>query len=235
MPHPLLNKPLSKAIENNADYAAATSKSSMAQVLNLTRSPTTAVYSSPFTRPDPTTRHQNPHLRWVSVRRSRRINCLFSSDNRKQDQAKKALEGALLGKKTEYQKWDEELTKVEEIRKRTDTSGGGEGGGGGWFGRGRGWSNGDHFWQEAQQTSFALLGLIFIYLVFTKGELVLALVLNPLLFAMRGPRNALACLKSWVLQKVASTKRAKVEHMPREEDHTRISAKERVVRKWGHD
>lgn len=73
------------------------------------------------------------------------------------------------------------------------------------------------------------------YLVFTKGELMLALVLNPLLFAMRGPRNALACLKSWILQKVASTKRAKVEHMPREEDHTRISAKERVVRKWGRD
>lgn len=62
----------------------------------------------------------------------------------------------------------------------------------------------------------------------------LALVLNPLLFAMRGPRNALAHVKSWVLQKVASTKRA-IEHMPKEEDHTRISAKERVVRKWGRD
>lgn len=72
-----------------------------------------------------------------------------------QEQAKKAVESALGGKKTEFDKWD------EEIKKRAEASGGGEGGGGGWFGWGGGGFNGDHFWQEVQHTSFAILGVIF--------------------------------------------------------------------------
>lgn len=50
----------------------------MAQVLS-----TTAAYSSPFTRPDPTTRLRNPQPRWVSFRRNVKCNGLFSN-NRKQ-------------------------------------------------------------------------------------------------------------------------------------------------------
>lgn len=40
--------------------------------------------------------------------------------------------------------------------------GGGNVGGGGWFGWGGrfGWSSGGNFWQEAQQTILALLGII---------------------------------------------------------------------------
>lgn len=72
-----------------------------------------------------------------------------------QDQARKALEGALGGKRDEFEKWDKEIKKREEV------GGGSSGGGGGWFGWGRrfGWSNGDDFWQEAQQASLAVLGI----------------------------------------------------------------------------
>lgn len=73
-----------------------------------------------------------------------------------QDQAKKALESALGGKKIEFEKWD------KEIKKREEAGGGGDGGGGGggggwwrrWFGDG---SDGEHFWHEAQQVSLTLL------------------------------------------------------------------------------
>lgn len=73
-----------------------------------------------------------------------------------QEQAKKALESALGGKKIEFEKWN------KEIQKREEAGGGGNSGGGGWFGGGRwfGGSNGDHFWQEAQQASLAILGII---------------------------------------------------------------------------
>lgn len=73
-----------------------------------------------------------------------------------QEEARKALESALGGKKDEFEKWNQEIKKREEV------GGGGEAGGGGWFGWGGrfGWSNGDHFWQEAQQACLAILGII---------------------------------------------------------------------------
>lgn len=75
-----------------------------------------------------------------------------------QEQARKALENALGGKKTEFEKWN------KEIKKREDMGGGGPPGRGGWFGGG-GWFNsfgGEHFWEEAQQASLALIGIIFL-------------------------------------------------------------------------
>lgn len=77
-----------------------------------------------------------------------------------QDQARKALEGALSGKKIEFDKWDKEIKRREEL------GGGGDSGGagGGWFGWGRwfGWSNDDNFWQEAKQASLTILGIVLI-------------------------------------------------------------------------
>lgn len=67
-----------------------------------------------------------------------------------QEQAKKALESALDGKKTEYEKWDKEMARREKA------GGGGDDGSGGWFGW-RGWSGDD--WQEAQRTSLTILGI----------------------------------------------------------------------------
>lgn len=69
-----------------------------------------------------------------------------------QDQAKKALESALGGKKTEFEKWDKEIKKREE-------AGGGGYGGGGWWRRWFGGSDGEHFWHEAQQVALTLLVL----------------------------------------------------------------------------
>lgn len=70
-----------------------------------------------------------------------------------QEEARKALESALGEKKSEFEKWD------KEIKRREQAGGGGDSGGGGWF-RWFSGSNGDHFWEEAQQTSLTILGII---------------------------------------------------------------------------
>lgn len=77
--------------------------------------------------------------------------CLFIY---KQEEARKALESALGGKKSEYEKWD------KEIKRREEAGGGDNSGGGGWWGRWFGGSGDGHFWQEAQQASLAILGII---------------------------------------------------------------------------
>lgn len=73
-----------------------------------------------------------------------------------QEQARKALESALGGKRNEFEKWD------KEIKRREEAGGGCDAGGGGWFGSGGwfGWFSGDHFWQEAQQASLTMLGIV---------------------------------------------------------------------------
>jgi len=75
-----------------------------------------------------------------------------------QEQARKALEGALSGKKNEFDKWNKEIKRKEEL------GGGGDTGGGGWFGWGKrfGWSNDDNFWQEAKQAILTILGLVLV-------------------------------------------------------------------------
>lgn len=74
----------------------------------------------------------------------------------KQDEARKALESALGGKKSEFEKWD------KEIKRREEAGGGDNSGGGGWFNWRRwfGGSDDGHFWQEAQQATLAILGII---------------------------------------------------------------------------
>lgn len=74
----------------------------------------------------------------------------------KQDEARKALESALGGKKTEFEKWN------KEIKRREEAGGGDNAGGGGWFNWRRwfGGSDDGHFWQEAQQATLAILGII---------------------------------------------------------------------------
>ncbi|XP_042027537.1 uncharacterized protein LOC121774731 [Salvia splendens] len=152
-----------------------------------------------------------------------RFSCLFS-DNRKQDQARKALESALGGKKAELEQWD------KEIKRREEAGGGGNSGGGGWFGWRRwfGGSDDGHFWQEAQQASLTILGILVIYLIVAKGDVLLAVIFNPLLFALRGTRSVFAFLTSKITnqngQNFGTTHEEVVVH---------VSAKERVVGKWG--
>lgn len=181
-----------------------------------------------------TTVHRQSHLNWTSIQLKLkckgRFVCLFA-DNRRQEEAKKALESALGGKKNEFDKWNKEIKKREEV------GGGGGGGGGGWFGSG-GWfgGNGDHFWQEAQITSITILGIIFMYLIIAKGDSMLAVIFNPLLFALRGTRNGFTFITSRISGKISPTSHANLDNLSDKEVYSRrVSAKERVVSKWGSD
>ncbi|KAI6704623.1 hypothetical protein NL676_007585 [Syzygium grande] len=199
----------------------------MAQVLNLALPRPNSASAHPDAPPS---RPRDLRL-WASLQQSLRCNgrfsCLFS-DNRREEQARKALESALGGKKSEFEKWDKEIKRREEV------GGGGDAGGGGWFGWGRrfGWSNGDNFWQEAKQTSLAVLGIILMFLFIAKGEVMLAMVLNPLLFALRGTRNALTFVTTKILRFSPSSP-ADFDALPKKENSRRVSAKEEVLRKWG--
>ncbi|CAA7059063.1 unnamed protein product [Microthlaspi erraticum] len=169
-------------------------------------------------------------LRTANTKSKGRVSCLFSG-NQREEQARKALESALDGKKHEFDKWD------QEIKKRQESGGGnggnGGGGGGGWFGGGGGWFSGDHFWKEAQQITITLLAILVVYLLVAKGEVMAALVLNPLLNALRGTRQGLTSLSSKLLGRKVSVDHS--EEPWKKEGFSNVSAKESVVRKWGSD
>ncbi|KAL2932264.1 putative iron-sulfur cluster insertion protein ErpA [Bienertia sinuspersici] len=198
----------------------------MAQLLNLSLpSKTPLRISSPSSSPS---YHHNFATLAHQFRCNGRFSCLFS-DNRKQDQARKALESALGGNEGKFEKWNQEIKKREEV------GGGGNGGGGGWFGWGGrfGWNNDDNFWQEAQQASLAVLGILVLYLVAAKGEQLLAVIINPLLFALRSTRNSLTYVMSLITGKSYLGSNARFEEMKLEA--VQSSAKERVVKKWASD
>ncbi|CAL0325870.1 unnamed protein product [Lupinus luteus] len=117
--------------------------------------------------------------------------CIFNHTN---EQARKALESALIGKKNEYDKWDKEIKRKEEL----GGGGGGAagGGGGGWFG----WFNDDHFWQEAKRACLTILGILLMYLLLSKSNLLLAIIFNPLLYALRAVRNGFGLITSKVFK-----------------------------------
>ncbi|KDP26949.1 hypothetical protein JCGZ_22246 [Jatropha curcas] len=200
----------------------------MAQVLNINLNP-----SSSWTRPESDCLRFNEKRSWISLQKElkckAKFTCLFSGGSSgREEQARKALESALGGKKNEFEKWN------KEIKKREEAGGGGSSGGGGWFGWGGrfGWSNGDNFWPEAQQTGLAVLGIVAMYLVIAKGEVILAVTINPWLHALRGTRNGLTFLSSRILKKTSPEGPV---DMSKKEVHIQASAKERVLRKWGGD
>lgn len=174
---------------------------------------------------------QETNHSWNSLQRhiksDGRIYCLFS-DNRSKDQAKKALESALGGKKTEFEKWDKEIKKREE-------AGGGGNGGGGWWRRWFGGSDGEHFWHEAQLVSLTLLALAFMFLILAKGDVLFAAILNPLLFTLRGPRNALRYISTKIRRKVFPSTSTKSDNIPAQKLYARHSAKDSVVSKWASE
>ncbi|GJW89881.1 hypothetical protein Tco_0470655 [Tanacetum coccineum] len=145
-----------------------------------------------------------------------------------EDQAKKALESALGGKKTEFEKWDKEIKKREE-------AGGGGGGGGGWWRRWFGGSDGEHFWHETQQVTLTLLALAVMFLILAKGDVLFAVVLNPLLFALRSPRNGLRYISSKLRRVISPSTASKSDSIPKQELYAQNSAKQSVVSKWASD
>lgn len=63
----------------------------------------------------------------------------------------------------------------------------------------------------------------------------LAVVFNPLLFALRGIRNGLTSVTSTVSRKLNPNRRSSSDDTPKKEVFTHVSAKESVVSKWGSD
>lgn len=61
----------------------------------------------------------------------------------------------------------------------------------------------------------------------------LALIFNPLLFALRGSRNGFTSIISRIFR--IPTDQADLANPPTNEGFHELSAKERVVRKWGSD
>ncbi|KAF7840554.1 uncharacterized protein G2W53_002852 [Senna tora] len=149
-----------------------------------------------------------------------------------QEEARKALEGALSGKKNEFEKWDKEIKRRQELG-----GGGNTGGGGGWFGSGGwfGWSNDENFWQEAKQASLTILGIVLMLLIVAKGELLLAVILNPLLYTLRGTRNGFSFITSKILKITNAGNQSNVDDTLKKGDYHRPSAKENVLRKWGSE
>ncbi|KAI4298777.1 hypothetical protein L6164_032295 [Bauhinia variegata] len=93
----------------------------------------------------------------------------------------------------------------------------------------------DNFWQEAKQATLTVLGIILGYLVVAKGELLLAVIFNPLLYALRGTRNGLSFITSKVLQSAAAGNQPAFDGTLKKENYHPASAKDNVIRKWGSE
>ncbi|XP_078158160.1 sulfate adenylyltransferase subunit, partial [Carex rostrata] len=154
--------------------------------------------------------------------RAGRVSC-FSSDRRKEEEARKALENALSQKKDVFENWNNEIAKRGQ-----DREGGGGTGQGGWFGGGGwyGWFGGDKFWEEAMQVIIVIFGIGLVYLLLAKGEV----IFNSSLFLLQKIRKT---LHSIFFGQVPV--RIPVSETVNSSYQTTTSAKERVIRKWGMD
>jgi len=152
-----------------------------------------------------------------------RLVCLFGSKGgaADKDAARRALENALSGKKDAFVKWD------GEIKKREAAGGGGGNGGRRWFG---GFGNEDS-WKEIQQASFAVAGLILLYLLVAKGKSMMSVAVNSMLFFLRGFRNGLRSIYS--TSRIVPESSSSLNNSSKAQDDTSGSAKANVIRKWG--
>jgi len=71
------------------------------------------------------------------------------------------------------------------------------------------------------------------YLIVAKGEVLLAVIFNPLLYALRGARNGFTSIPSQILRRASPDGPADVASTSKKEVYAHGSAKERVLRKWG--
>lgn len=153
-----------------------------------------------------------------------RLVCLFGSKGgaADKDAARRALENALSGKKDAFDRWD------GEIKKREAAGGGGGNGGRKWFG---GFGNEDS-WKEIQQASFAVAGLILLYLLLAKGKSMMSVAVNSILFFLRGFRNGLRSISS-ARFRIGPESSSSLNDSSRAQDDTPVSAKANVISKWG--
>lgn len=175
----------------------------------------------------------NPFPKWTALQEELKCegrHCCFFANGRKQDQARKALDNALDGKKSEFEKWNKEIEKREELDQGGGGGvgvGGGHGWGGGWFG----WLGGENFWEESQQAILTILGIMSLFLLLTKGNTMFAIFVNPLLLVLRVLRTWFVSLSS-LLSRGATTD--EITTIDGVQPLQFTSAKERVVKKWGN-
>ncbi|XP_047049619.1 uncharacterized protein LOC124654668 [Lolium rigidum] len=119
------------------------------------------------------------------------------------------------------------------------SGGGGGGGGGGWFR----WFSSGGFWDAAKQTVLTILGIIAAFFLIANFNVLVAAAVNPLLLVLRQIRRAITFAAYCVSRGMAapgsrpkSTPIASSElaAMP-VKGSAELSAKERVIRKWGSD
>ncbi|CAN6179953.1 unnamed protein product [Urochloa humidicola] len=187
--------------------------------------------------------HFLPRSTLRSGGRAGRVYCLFSrGDNRKkQDEARKALENALGQKKADFDKWNVEI----ERRQRRGRPGGPTAGGGGWSGGGRWfrWLTSGDFWDAAKQTVLTILGIIAAFFLIANFNVVVAAVINSLLLVLRLIRRTFSFIARCVFQnglverpgpKSSTLDSNNVAAVPVKE-RAGLTARERVIRKWGTD
>jgi hypothetical protein len=73
------------------------------------------------------------------------------------------------------------------------------------------------------------------YLVVAKGDLILAVMFNPLLYALRGTRNGLTLISSKILRNASVDGPSDFSSALKNGVYVEVSAKESVKRKWGSD
>lgn len=71
-------------------------------------------------------------------------------------------------------------------------------------------------------------------MIVAKGNVMFAAFINPLLFALRGTRNSLTYVSLQIKKIVNPTSQTSLSTTAPEESSPGISARENVVRKWGH-
>jgi hypothetical protein len=68
-----------------------------------------------------------------------------------------------------------------------------------------------------------------------KGDLILAVIFNPLLYALRGTRNGLTLISSKILRNASVDGPSDFPSALKNGVYVEVSAKESVKRKWGSD
>ncbi|CAM0953150.1 unnamed protein product [Alopecurus aequalis] len=160
--------------------------------------------------------------------------CVFSgagSGRRKQE--------SVLGlHKTGFERWGVVETETRRHGGPCPAAGGG-GGGGGWFG----WFSGGGFWDAAKQTVLTILGIIAAIFLIANFNVLVGAAVSPLLLVLRQIRRAITFASYCVSRSMsAPTSKPKSTHVVNSEvapvpvkGRVGVSARERVVSKWGSD
>uniref|UniRef100_A0ACD5Y1W2 Uncharacterized protein n=1 Tax=Avena sativa TaxID=4498 RepID=A0ACD5Y1W2_AVESA len=174
-----------------------------------------------------------------------RAYCLFSGGGGwKQVGARRAPETAssleTWGMETEMKRLrDRRAVPCPAARGGGGQSGGGGGGGGGWFR----WFSSGGFWDAAKQTILTILGIIAAFFLNANLNVLVAAAVNPLLLVLRQIRRAIT-FAAYCVSRSMSAPASRLKPTPVESGEVAaapakarvgMSAKERVISRWGSD